>query len=260
MNSSDFTKIDHILSDVVTFVGDENLMLGYSIGFYRARIHDAIRELALDTYYPKFTKDTLDWNKDNNCRFTIPINCFNVREIYLYNKTCSDSKCSSSCNCSKNTAVEVHLKRRFNNTNKVNSSKINSSSQSDPVNRRGFSGGYSSLYYCSIQNGVIMLSDNCENYNTIRLVYNGTSFSGNDDGSIPSMFQQAVTDYAVENSLRAIKNKDKSRRVDWSDAYNILYRGNRRHPGTWKLALRRAKSLSTFEKNSIKAYTSNYEH
>jgi hypothetical protein len=103
MNANDFVSVEKILAEVTQTVNDKDFKNGFTKGWYISRIHDAIQELAIETY---FFKVTIDFELPRNLQLPMPEDTFNIREIYLYN--------GERCN-PINTQV-VYFKRLFNNT------------------------------------------------------------------------------------------------------------------------------------------------
>ena len=75
---------------------------GFKKGWFVSRIHDALQELAFDTYYLKVQHD---FELPQNLQLNMPEDVFNIREIYIYE--------GELCN-PINTQVVYH-KRLFNN-------------------------------------------------------------------------------------------------------------------------------------------------
>lgn len=255
MTTNDFISVEKIISEVTQTVDDKNFKKGFSKGWFVSRIHDALQELALDTFYMKVV---FDFDIPSNLRIKIPVDTFNVREIYVY----EGEKCNPS-----NSRVVYH-KRLFNNsssgdgyTAKV---KDDGSGYGDPfqstnrVLRNNFTGTYAPMLYYNVQNGILMLGKECGAYPFLRVIFNGL---GGVDGStpmIPRFFQRAIVDYLEERYYNALKSRNpRLYRILWNDAYTRLYDFR---IGSWSKARKRVSSMDSSEKESMEEYISSMYH
>jgi hypothetical protein len=53
MNANDFVSAEKIIAEVSQTVNDKGFRNGFSKGWFLSRIHDALQELAFDTFYEK---------------------------------------------------------------------------------------------------------------------------------------------------------------------------------------------------------------
>ena len=171
----------------------------------------------------------------------LPAGAFNIREIYVYD--------GEIC---KPTAFRiVHWKRNYNN--KGNGS--DATAKRLPTREADFiypkDSELTGLLYANVQNGVIMFSSGCKDYSFLRIVYNGMAGAIGDEPVIPRIYRQAIVDYVVERCFRALKVKDRTFRTHWADAYQVLTDPKN---GTWIKAERRAKSLHTFQGDTLREY------
>jgi hypothetical protein len=254
MNANDFVSVEKILAEVTQTVNDKEFKNGFTKGWYISRIHDALQEIAIETY---FFKVTMDFELPSNLQLEMPEDTFNIREIYLYN--------GERCNPT-NTQV-VYFKRLFNNkfqgdgySAKVKDDGSNSSDIFQPnqswntQNRQGF---YGPKYYYGVQDGLMMFSKDSNAFPFVRVIFN--TFGGA-DGSvpiIPRFFQRAIVDFVEERYYNAMKNRSpRTYGSIWRDAKN----GLESYTGNWRKAIKRASSMDTAEKESMEEYISSMYH
>lgn len=257
--SSDFISANHIIAEVAVTVDDTAFRKGFSKGWFLSRIQDAMQELAMDTYFQKIQ---IDVEFPQNCQVKVPENCFNIREIYMYNGT----------HCNPNKTQNVYYKRLFNNnykgdgyTAKVKDDGSNSGDLFVPNQSSGrnissnmnyeFSGR---KYYANEQNGVIMFSRDCASFPYVRIIFNGFGTPVGDVPIIPRFFEQAVKDWVEVAYWNAMKSRDPRKyRVLWADAKEKL---EDLRTGSWNKARKRLKSMNSFEKESLEEYIGSAYH
>jgi hypothetical protein len=254
MNANDFVSSEKIISEVTQTVNDKEFKKGFSKGWFMSRIHDALQELAFDTFYYKITQD---FELPEILQLKMPENTFNIREIYLYQ--------GDFCNPTK--TQNVYHKRQFNNmhkgdgyTAKVKDDGSNSADLFQPnqrlltLNHRGF---YGPKYYYNVQNGVMMFSKECRAFPYVRVIFNGMGGVDGDKPVIPRFFQRAIVDYVEERYYNAMRNRSpRTYNSIWQSAQAKLddYRGN------WHKAQKRVKSMDSAEKESMEEYLSSMYH
>lgn len=256
MTQNDFVTVDHILSEVTTLVGDQDMRKGVPKGRYISWIQKAVQELAMDTY---FFKKVIDAELPENCQYELPTDIFNIREIYMYNGSL----------CNPQNTQNVYWKRLFNNmsngggyTAKVKDDNSNFADIFVPnqsYNRRfndyGFTG---KKYYFNTYNGVLMLSNDCKGFTYFRVIANSFGGVKGDMPIIPRFFEAAIIDFTKAKYFEMMKNRDpRMYRVLWMDAKNDL---ENLSTGSWKTARNRVKIMDTAEKESIEEYTSSMFH
>lgn len=254
MNANDFVSVEKIISEVTQTVDDKDFKNGFVKGWFVSRIHDALQELAFDTYYQKITRD---FEMPDVLQIDMPENVFNLREVYVYN--------GELCN-PKNTQVVYH-KRLFNNMHKgdgysarVKDDGSNASDVFQPNqrifawNRQGFFGP---KYYYNVQNGLMMFSKECQSFPYVRVIFNGMGGVDGEKPVIPRFFQRAIVDYVEERYYNAMKSRNpRLFRSLWGDAQGRLdsYTGN------WAKARKRVSSMDSAEKESMEEYISSMYH
>jgi hypothetical protein len=242
MNSNDFVSINDILRDVTVAVDDQSYDKGLPKGYYIRQVQQAVEELAFDTYFQTITDD-IEYPENNVLE--MPSNCFNIKEIYLYNGTCGDPQESRW----------VYYKRHYNNSQGGDNytAKRKESIPTDPYLNTG---GETNLYYANIENGVIMFSSNCDAYSYVRLVYNGMGSEISEVPLIPRVFRQAVIDFARVKILTHFAMRNPQFRFALGQAQEDMYGMGFNKPGSWKTAQRRIKGMNTWEKENYKEYFS----
>lgn len=239
-------SVNELLADILIQSHDEDLRSGFTKGYYISQIQRAVEDLGYDIFFQTITRDfKMDKKK---LILKMPNGSFNIREIYLFNGDC----------CSKDGSVIVHWKRLFNNlpggTTHTAKRKENNTGQTDPIFDpfiRDFAFiPPTNLYYANIQNGTIMFSSNCADFDNIRLVYNGVGTEDiGDEPVIPRIIREAVIDFVLESIFRAKYAKDRTFRAQWSDAYNKYH-----NPvdGSKIRAERRVKKLGSWKREGLK--------
>jgi len=250
MQSNDFITPKEIASDVLMFVGDTGLRYGLSLGWYVSQVQQAVERFALDMFFQVITADFSF--PSQKLQDPLPKNCFNIRELYLWNGSC----------CTPENSVIVHYKRLYNNkpggTGYTANRKENDNQAIDPFYQPYLRGittfdGQGTLYYANIQNGLIMFSSNCASYSNYRIVYNGLGGEIGDEPIIPRMLRDAVIDFVTERAMRAMMAKEpRTYRILWADAHERLYN---RQTGTYWEAMRRVATLDTWMKERYNEYS-----
>lgn len=249
MEATRFVTPEFIRSQVLTAVDDEALQKGYTKGFYDTVIYEAVRELEFDAYLATLTEDVYNWYEEGKQKVVdLPCGAFNVKEVYLFNGnefTIEDS-------------TALLFKNRFNNDNKTSgfTAKLKRNGRVLPAGR-GYYDAYvdNALYYGNIQNGVLMLGDECISYKHVRFVYSGTTNKIGECPIIPEFISIAVRDYCIEYALRNQKIRNPSLRSHWADAVNTLTGSGRgRNRGTWGEAKIRCQTMQQWERDNLIEY------
>lgn len=255
MDSSEKISANSIIAEVLPLVGDTELRLGLTLGYYKSAVQQAIEKMALETFYEVITSDFV--MPKTSLQDNLPKNCFNIREIYCWSGAC----------CSPETSVVVHYKRLYNNKpGGVNyTANRKESGNQDPfyspyfngfrtIQAPGDSPGGTSfdLHYANVQNGLIMFSSSCASFDNYRIVYNGMGGDIGDAPVIPRIIRDTVIDFVIERVYRALMAKEpRLYRILWRDAYDHLYN---RENGTFYSSLRRLSSLSAWKRENYRQY------
>ena len=251
MQGNDYVSFKHIMAEVTKTVNDENFRNGFSQGWYISRIQDGLQELAFDTFFQVLTGD-YDFPTET-LAMEMPKNCFNIREIYLYNGGC----------CTPESSVVVYWKRLYNNNGKgVNyTARVKLDGQGnglDPFQPTFLNGEIpvtrDNLYYANVQNGMIMFGSNGKAFSKVRLVYNGMGGEIGDEPIIPRFFERALVDFVKVAFYDAKKSRDsRTFRVLWMDAKGDLAE-------SWRKAEKRIKMMSSWELENLSEYISGIYH
>lgn len=236
---NDLLSINNILADVLRDVDDERTRLRTK-GYYKRQIKHAIEELAFDTYFDERFKDI---PLPSNLRLAIPSGAFNIRNIFIFNGE----------DCKVEDSKIVWDKKDFLSSGKgMGYTARNKSGQTDPF-ILSYTSDYD-IYYCNIQNGIIVFSDACAGYKSVRIQYNGIASDIDQYKIVPRMFREAVTLFVEEKVFASLKAKDiRKYRPLWLDIYNQLYSGSP-FRGKWAEAKDRAKRLDTKKLRDLSVY------
>lgn len=254
MNANDFVSVEKIIAEVTQTVNDKEFKKGFPKGWFVSRIHDALQELAIDTFYSEVT---MHFRLPENCQIKMPKDTFNIREIYMYNGDY----------CNPHNSQVVYFKRLFNNkfegegyTAKVKDDGSNGGDIFQPNQRftdgrgRGF-GGHK--YYYGMQNGLMMFSADCKVYPYVRVIFNTMGGVDGSEPIIPRFFQRAIVDWVEERYYNAMKGRDaRAYRSLWMDADARL----QSYTGNWRKAVKRVSSMDSAEKESMEEYISSMYH
>lgn len=247
LSPKSFVTIDQILSDVLKTVGDSDFKLN-SKGWYTSQIQQALEELSFDTFFNEYNSS---YDVPSDLRLELPEGAFNIRQIFLFN--------GDDCDCTIEKRANVWFKRNFINGEGGRGfvARNTYSNDNDVFHGKGPSKIPSNLHFYSIQNGMIMLSENCLNYKRIMLVYNGVSCNIGDVPVVPIFFRQAVKDWVLVKALE-IKASDVAGTNMYSHWAGMLNRVdnslNKPYDGSWAKAEYRSKQLNHKERQDIKEY------
>jgi hypothetical protein len=255
MNANDFVDVEHLLAEITATVNDTDYKKGFPKGWYISRIQDALQELSIDTFW---LTAIFDYEIPENFQIPIPPNTFNLREIYAYQ--------GSLCNPVKTQVV--YWKRLFDNrydgqgyTARVKDDGSNGADIFQPNQRtytRNLQGYYGPKYYYNIEDGLLMLSKDCQAFPYVRLKFNMMGNSIGDKPIVPRFFERAVVDYVKTKFYDAMKSRDpRMYRPLWVDAKGDLEDLTN---GSWNKAKKRIKAMDTSAKSSMEEYISNMYH
>jgi hypothetical protein len=249
-----YVSANEILADVLKIVDDSSFKVS-SPGWYRSQIRQALEELSFDTFLDE-RNESFDVPK--NLHLDMPKGAFNLRGIYLFRGD----------NCDIGKSVNVWHKKNFINSNSGNGyvAKDKWENGKDPFyqNRSAgesntLSNNPSNLFFYSIQNGTIMLSESCRGFPKIMLVFNGIATDISEAPIVPQLYRQAVKDFV---SVRALEPKmiDKLGTAEYN--HWVMMHSNykrsleRPYEGSWAKAEHRAKQLNNSVRQNIKEYQS----
>jgi hypothetical protein len=113
-------------------------------------------------------------------------------------------------------------------------------------------------HFYSVQNGTIMLSENCRKYQKVMLVYNGIMADIGDEPLVPQLFRQAVKTYVLIPAYET-KMTDTIGTNEYNHWALLSNKNEMKHndpyDGTWIKAERRSKKINNAIRENIKEYT-----
>ena len=263
-----FVTPDQILADVLKVVNDSGHKTNTK-GWYISQMQQALEELSFDTFFD-VRYDTFD--VPENLRLEMPKGSFNLRRVHLL----------SGDACTIENSVPVYRKRDFINGKSGNgyaaddhwdnshdpfhkkrsTRHSNNRSATNNIRSTEFS-TYNQLYYFSIQNGLLMLSESCRRFPKIMLEFNGVMTDIGDQPVIPQFFRQAVKDWVIVKALGE-KMTETIGTIDynhWAGMYNRYNESlNRPYEGSWAKAEYRAKQLNAKDRRDYKEYFTRLNH
>ena len=149
----------------------------------------------------------------------------------------------------------MHWKRLLNNkggatvgyTSRVTATGVGSSAEPFLPKHRGADRHHSA----NIQNGMIMFSSSCANYDKVRLVYNGMGAEIGDEPIIPRFFERFINDWIEEKFYSAMKARDPRKyRGSWGDAVGKVEKSLMK-------AKMRISTMNSYERESLNEYIGN---
>jgi hypothetical protein len=261
----DFARNDYISSDNV--VGSTSLMMGdaenkkLSVGRYRSFTQRALQELSFDTF---FDIKRFDLPIPENLYLDLPPGTFSVKEVYVFN--------GDECNIQN--AQKLWWKGNyytrgngfFAKNRGVNNiidpfypsggGLVRDQNSQDLVRVEGMI--QNKLLFYNVENGQMMLSPACKQYQKIHIRAHGSICPLGEIPLIPPFFQMAVEDFVCEFASRelmagdegqkyAFLNKTYQQRLDYSGMY-----------GSWFKAKQRIKTMSKGERDDFFEYFSRW--
>jgi hypothetical protein len=230
INNNNLLSIQEVLADVMVIMNDEDNHL-LTPGFYNAQVKYALDELGFDISFLPVTNDYL---LPDDLMVDMPSGCFNLRNIHIYTGTPEEVG-----------YVETVYWRKGVQTRGYNTgvtANVNQWNISDPFFQVSIDS--TSLYYFSVQNGIIRLSDDCSSFDYIRLTYDGIPSKNLDSVKmIPPECRKAILDWVTVRCAGALKMRDNKYRIVQTDAEKQLdeYGLN----GSWHEAKMRLVRLDT---------------
>jgi hypothetical protein len=250
---NEYISIEEILGAVITEVGDEDDKLMLGRGYYISKIQEAIEFFALHTLYDTITKDFFDFDKAGNGVYSLPPNCFNIKEMYLFNNRAEGED--------PDYAV-VHWKRNLAYGASGRKTAQIGKNTHDPVLSPWWQTfGYKSsngrnAIYANIIEGRIIFSDNAKGYKHLRLKYKGFGSPKGDIPCIPRMFREGIVTKTVMEVFKKLQVGNIQMRYNYQDAKQNFY-GSGRDAGAFTRTKRLVVSMDSFKKESMKEYLSN---
>ena len=209
INPSNFLSIKNILADVLVMLNDESQGL-LSPGYYIAAVKNGLDELGFDISFLPVTTDII---LPSDLILTVPTGCFNLTQIQIYTGT------PDSVQYVENVYWKKGAKTQGKGTGYT--ADVHAWNVTDPFMHCRVN-DYS-IYYFSVQNGLIMLSDACANFTYARLTYDGIpSKNLSEVRMVPPEVREALVLYVVEKCASSLKLRDNKYRIVQIDAAQQL--------------------------------------
>lgn len=255
MNSNTFCTPDHILADVLKAVDDERFEINTK-GWYISQIQQALEEMAFQSF---FDEQEASFTIPENRNILIPSGLFNINQIYGFN--------GDTCDITR--SQKIWHKRNFNTKGNGYFARNKGNNGSDPfydrvtgnmsraaqTSRQSFQVGVENHYFYNVQNGIIMLSAKCADFQNIYILFNGTGCDIGDIPIIPNFLRQYVKDYTTEIALRMRLAKDRS--GSWSQLWKITEsKLNQQYDGSAAKAKRFIAAMDNNEREDLSEYLS----
>ena len=209
INPKNFLSIKEALADVTVALNDEAMKM-LTPGFYNSQVKYALDELGFDI---GFLKVTNDFPMPVDLILEMPKGCFNLNGIHIFTGT------PDNVGYVENVYWKKGAQTRGAGTGYTADSHMWNAT--DPFFKISADNG--SLYYFSVQNGLIRLSDACSGFAYARLTFNGIP-SGNLDevAMLPPEIRKAVVLWTTEKCASYLKMRDSKYRTVQLDAASQL--------------------------------------
>lgn len=181
MWSNVFTTADEILIDVVQLTGDEGFRWRPK-GFYLSHLKQGMKRLGFQTLaFDRF----IDVPVPTDLTYELPKDFWNMKNFWLYD--------GEDCNVSRR--ANVYWKRNYFTRGQGYLANNDWSNTWDPfhapVNQYWFWGQDPWLYYYNVQNGLLMLSSNCTNFQRMHIEFHTLGVSG-EEIMVPEFMREAL--------------------------------------------------------------------
>lgn len=263
--TGDYITVDDVLFNIVAFAGDTEFKV-IPRGFHVQQISDAFRELNMSSFLMDGHADFKISDYPEHLSIQLPKDCFDVRNIWIYNGDICDIGASRKVWHKRNFYSMGHgylANRTGRNTQDpyyLNGTLKNSTTAplgDKSLIRYNNPSTVNNLLFYNIQNGVLMLSGSCRNAGQkIHIHYASTGCAVGEAPIIPSFYKKAIEDYGTEAALRfriandttGAKNfvylhQDSKQRLDKEGFY-----------GSWHNAVLKARTMSKGERADLAVY------
>lgn len=260
ISQCNYVSINEILADVLIYVDDEG-QDKLTPGFYNRAIRQVLEDFNFSTY---FNEVYFDIDFPANLRMQMPEGAWNIKDIFVYDKASSTDTSATSCSETSECCAITNMNRVWHKNNYITAGKNlgytarnKAGNYNDPTTRALSSDA--SIYYYNIQNGIIMFSDSCKNFDKVRIVSNGLAGSNlNETKIVPPFIREAVVLAVSEKACMAIKGRGiEEQRYNklWIDYKNQLYMAKTRvQSSIWDDALYRLKRKDSKEMKDLRTY------
>jgi hypothetical protein len=209
INPNNFLSIKEVLADVLVILDDEDQKL-LTPGFYNAQVKNGLDELGFDI---SFLPVVNDYELPDDLILTMPKGCFNLNQIHIYTGTPDNV----------GYVENVYWKKGAHTRGKEMGYTADAHhwNVTDPFIRVNVNEW--SLYYFSVYNGEIYLSDACANYAYARLTYDGIPSMNLDVVKmVPPEVRKGLVDWTTDKCAGSLKMRDARYRIIQSDAQRAL--------------------------------------
>ncbi len=241
INPANFGSISEVLADVLVTLNDESQSL-LTPGFYRAQVKNGLDELGFDI---SFLPVVNDYELPDDLIVEMPKGCFNLKQIEIYSGTPDNV----------GYVEQVYWKRgvQTRGAGTGYTSRVHHWNVTDPFIQVHVD--EYSMYYFSVQNGNIRLSDACANYAYVRLTYDGIPSMNLDEVKmVPPEVRKALVLWVTDKCAGALKMRDAKYRVVQADAASQLDEYGL--TGAWHEAKMRLRRLDSKKMRDIIEYNS----
>jgi hypothetical protein len=194
-NLQNYISINNVLADILVILDDES-QSKLTPGFYIAAVKNCLDDLGFESPFHEVVTDTL---MPADLILDMPVGCYNLKQINIFTGTPDDIQYSEN----------VYWKKRAKTQGKDTgfTSDVHHYNVSDPFFRVAIN--EYSLYYFSIQNGQMYLSDACQYFEYVRTVYDGMASKNlTTVAMIPPEVRKAVVLWVTEKCAGALKMRD----------------------------------------------------
>lgn len=237
-NVEDLLTVDDILADVLLECGDEDYRKRTK-GWYIAQIKHALQELEFDT---KFNEQFHDEIIPSNLRVPTPEGSFSMVGVWGY----------TGGEFNPSYARRIHRKiGAYSNGGGDGYAANNVMGMVDDQVANDTVG--SVKYFYSVQNGALILSDECVVFTKVRMTYKGFTKSIMNVAVIPPMIREAVVGYTVVNFFKSVLDEDPRRySATYDRKKSDLYYPPMR--SVWDNAKRRITRMGEDEMRTVRIY------
>jgi hypothetical protein len=241
INYQNLISVNEVLSDVLVILGDIDQKL-LTPGFYLANVRNGLDELAFDI---NFLPMTNDYPLPIDLIVPMPVGCFDLQNINIFSGTPDDVQYIETVYWRKG------VQTRGYNTGTI--ARINPTNYTDHFAQSNVN--EYTLYYFSVQNGLIRLSDACKSFDYVRLTYNGLpSVNLSNVKMVPPECRKALVDWTVDKCAGALKLQDAKYRTIQFDTQRSLDEYGLK--GSWHEAKMRLVRLDKTKLRDVVEYNS----
>lgn len=113
MRSNEFVSTEEVIAEASDYLNDTDFTHGVGKSFYELIAHRTIESLALNMFFATTTKDIFNWNECGTGLIDIPRNCFNIKQIYLFNSSCDKKENPCVTDFNPNCYKVINTSQKF---------------------------------------------------------------------------------------------------------------------------------------------------